>query len=84
MTTTFLKINDNAGKILLEINHKGEVIGSIEDASEAGKVFIESIRLHGKTLLERVAYLEKGLSEIAELNRPNPIATAQAYLKGIA
>jgi hypothetical protein len=35
------------GRVLLQIDMEtGEVIGSIEDASEAGKVFVESIRVH--------------------------------------
>jgi antitoxin component YwqK of YwqJK toxin-antitoxin module len=49
----------NGKKELLSILSNGEVKGSIEDASEAGKLFIESIRINGSSLIERIKFLEE-------------------------
>lgn len=49
----------NGKKELLSILNNGEVKGSIEDASEAGKLFIESIRINGSSLIERIKFLEE-------------------------
>lgn len=49
----------NGKKELLSILNNGEVKGSIEDASEAGKLFVESIRINGSSLIERIKFLEE-------------------------
>ena len=49
----------NGKKELLTILSNGEVKGSIEDASEAGKLFIESIRLNGSSLIQKIKILEE-------------------------
>ena len=51
----------NGKKELLSILSNGEVKGSIEDASEAGKLFVESIRINGSSLIERIKILEDHL-----------------------
>lgn len=71
-----LKINANDNKELLRILPNGDIIAEeLENASEAGKLFIESIRLHGKPLLERIQELEtenkKLKSELYEMRKSN-------------
>ena len=67
---------------LLAIRNDGSVEGSIEDASEAGKVFIDSMRLHGQTLLERIHSLEEGMRKISQ-GVEDPRLIASQYLNGV-
>lgn len=47
-------------KMLLKILPNGDIeADSLENASEAGKVFIESMRMNGKPLLARIQELEE-------------------------
>lgn len=54
-----LSINSES-MMLLKILPNGDIeADNIENASEAGKVFIESMRMHGKPLLSRIQELEE-------------------------
>jgi hypothetical protein len=72
-----LKINASE-KELLRILPNGDVEAeNLEDASEAGRVFIESMRINGKPLLERIHELEteneKLKSELYEMREGSKI-----------
>jgi hypothetical protein len=62
----FMKIQSSV-KELIRIMPDGTIIApDLESASEAGKLFIESIRIHGKPLLERVQELEKEVETLKQ------------------
>lgn len=47
-------------RMLLKILPNGDIeADNLENASEAGRVFIESMRMNGKPLLERIQQLEE-------------------------
>ena len=51
---------NSENKTLLKILPNGDIeADNLENASEAGKVFIESMRMHGKPLLARIQELEE-------------------------
>ena len=54
----------NGSKFLFSIDESGKVESSIEDASEAGKIFIESLRIYGSPIVERIKILEDRLLEV--------------------
>lgn len=54
-----MKLQTGEGVELLRILPNGDVEAeSLENASEAGRLFIEAMRIHGKPLLERIQDLE--------------------------
>lgn len=54
-----LKIQAAEDKELIRILPNGDIVAeNLENASEAGKLFIESMRMNGKPLLERIHELE--------------------------
>lgn len=58
-----LMISDGS-KELFAIKSNGEITGSIESVNEAGRLFIESLRIHGSPLVERIKILEDRLLEV--------------------
>jgi hypothetical protein len=54
----------NGSKFLFSIDESGKVESSIEDASEAGKIFIESLRIYGSPIVERIKILEDRLLKV--------------------
>jgi len=73
-----LKINASDNKELFRILPNGDVEAeNLENASEAGRVFIESMRINGKPLLERIHELEteneKLKSELYEMRQSDQI-----------
>lgn len=57
---------NKVGECLLKITHDGKVEGNIENASEAGNIFVDSIRINLQTysdqiknLSNKVEFLEK-------------------------
>jgi len=60
-----LKLSSEESKELLRILPNGEVIApDLESASEAGRLFIESLRINGKTFLQRIKELESEISQL--------------------
>lgn len=53
-------------KSLLKITKDGRVESTIEDASEAGKLFVDSIRINLKTYLEQIESLKKEKEQITK------------------
>jgi hypothetical protein len=73
-----LKIQSAEGKELIRILPNGDIVAeNLENASEAGRFFIESMRMQGKPLLERIHELEteneKLKSELYEMREGNKI-----------
>lgn len=69
-----MKLQTGEGVELLRIRPNGDVEAeSLENASEAGRLFIEAMRIHGKPLLERIHDLEteneKLKSELYEMRK---------------
>jgi len=69
-----MKLQTGEGVELLRILPNGDVEAeSLENASEAGRLFIEAMRIHGKPLLERIHDLEteneKLKSELYEMRK---------------
>ena len=58
-----LMISDGS-KELFAIKPNGEITGSIESVNEAGRLFMESLRIHGSSLIERIKILEDRLLEV--------------------
>jgi hypothetical protein len=58
-----LMISDGS-KELFAIKPNGEITGSIETVNEAGRLFMESLRIHGSSLIERIKILEDRLLEV--------------------
>jgi hypothetical protein len=54
-----LKINSGQDALITILPNGDIIADSAENASEAGRVFIESMRMHGKPLWERIQQLEE-------------------------
>lgn len=73
-----MKLQTGEGIELLRILPNGDVEAeSLENASEAGRLFIEAMRIHGKPLLERIHDLEteneKLKTELYEMRQSDQI-----------
>lgn len=67
---------------LFAIRNDGTIEGTIMNSGEAGKIFIESMRIHGQTLLERIHSLEEGMRKISQ-GAEDPRLIASQYLNGV-
>ena len=54
-----LKINGGQDALITMLPNGDIIADSIENASEAGRVFIESMRIEGKPLLQKIQELEE-------------------------
>lgn len=61
----FIFTINSAEKELIRVLPDGTVIApDLESATAAGKLFIESLRIHGKTLFQKINELELEISQL--------------------
>jgi hypothetical protein len=66
---------------LLAIRNDGTIEGAITQSGEAGRIFIESMRVYGQPLLERIHSLENGMRDILG-DKEDPKIIASQCLTG--